>query len=66
MEKELVVEGLIKAKGFQDCIVTMSTDNVNVVVMDEDLSLEDAAQILNIIETETSFNAPQVVIIPYV
>ena len=49
MEKELVVEGLIKAKGFQDCIVTMSTDNVNVVVMDEDLSLEDAAQILNII-----------------
>lgn len=66
MEKELVVEGLIKAKGFKDCIVTMSTENVNIVVMDEDLTLEDAAQILNIVETETTFTAPQVVIIPYV
>ena len=66
MEKELVIEGLIKAKGFGDCIVTMSTDNVNIVVMDEELSLEEAAQILNIVETETSFTAPDVVIIPYV
>ena len=44
----------------------MSTENVNIVVMDEDLTLEDAAQILNIVETETTFTAPQVVIIPYV
>ena len=66
MEKELVLEGLIKAKGFEDCVVTMSTENVNIVVMDEDLTLEEAAQILNIIETETSFTAPDVVIIPYV
>ena len=66
MEKELVLEGLIKAKGFGDCIVTMSTDNVNIVVKDEELTLEEAAQILNIVETETSFTAPDVVIIPYV
>ena len=66
METELVLEGLIKAKGFKDCIVTMSTENVNIVVMDEDLTLEEAAQILNIVETETSFSAPDVVIIPYV
>ena len=32
----------------------------------EELSLEEAAQILNIVETETSFTAPDVVIIPYV
>ncbi len=66
METELVLEGLIKAKGFEDCIVTMSTENVNIVVMDEDLTLEEAAQILNIVETETTFTAPDVVIIPYV
>ena len=66
METELVLEGLIKAKGFEDCIVTMSTENVNIVVMDEDLTLEEAAQILNIVETETTFPAPDVVIIPYV
>ncbi len=66
MEKELVLEGLIKAKGFGDCIVTMSTENVNIVVKDDELTLEEAAQILNIVETETSFTAPDVVIIPYV
>ncbi len=66
MEMELVLEGLIKAKGFSDCIVTMSTENVNIVVMDTELTLEEAAQILNIIETETSYTAPDVVIIPYV
>ncbi len=66
MEKELVLEGLIKAKGFQDAVVTMSTENVNIVVMDEELTLEEAAQILNIVVTETSFTAPDVVIIPYV
>ena len=66
MEQELVIEGLIKAKGFDDCIVTMSTKNVNIVVNSAELSLEDAAQILNIIVSETSYTAPDVIIIPYV
>ena len=66
METELVLEGLIKAKGFEDCVVTMSTENVNVVVMDEELTLEESAQILDIIVSETDFTAPNVVIIPYV
>lgn len=65
METELVVEGLIKSKGFADCVVTISTDNVNVVVQDAELTLEESAQILNIIVTETSYTAPDVVIIPY-
>ena len=66
METELVFEGLIKSKGFQYCVVTMSTENVNVVVMDEEVSLEDAAQIMDIIVSETDFEAPDIVIIPYV
>ncbi len=66
METELVLEGLIKAKGFKDCVVTMSTENVNVVVMDEELTLEESAQILDIIVSETDYTAPNVVIIPYV
>ena len=66
METELVLEGLIKAKGFRDCVVTMSTENVNVVVMDEEVSLEDAAMIMDIIVSETEFEAPDIVIIPYV
>ena len=31
-ESELVLEGLIKAKGFEDAVVTISTANVNVIV----------------------------------
>src|SRR5690554_2148556 len=30
MEMELALEGLIKARGFEDCIVTISTENINV------------------------------------
>lgn len=66
MEVELALEGLIKAKGFEDCVVTISKDNVNVVVKDSELALDEAAQILDIIVGETDYTATDVVIIPYV
>ena len=66
METELSLEGLIKSKGFDDCVVTIGTDNVNVVVMDSELSLDEASQILNVITSETDYKASSVVIIPYV
>ena len=66
METELSLEGLIKSKGFDDCVVTIGTDNVNVVVKDSELSLEEASQILNVITSETEYKASSVVIIPYV
>jgi stage III sporulation protein AH len=66
METELVLESLIKAYGFGDCVVTISTNNVNIVVKDEELTTEEAAQILNIVVQETDYVAADVVIIPYV
>ena len=66
METELALEGLIKSKGFEDCVVTISSNNVNVVVQDNELTLDEAAQILNIIVSETDYTAQNVVIIPYV
>lgn len=66
METEMVLEGLIKARGFDDCVVTISTENVNIVVKNPELSLEEAAQILSIIVAETVYTAPNVYIIPYV
>lgn len=66
METELALEGLIKARGFKDAVVTITTENVNVVVEDTELTAEEAAQILDIIVTETSFTALDVVVIPYV
>ena len=66
METETVLEGLIKAYGFNDCIVTISNGNVNVVVHDAELTVEEAAQILSTIVSETEYTAKDVVIIPYV
>lgn len=65
METELVLEGLIKAKGFEDCVVTISTENVNIVVKSAEISAEQAAQILNIVVTETDYTALDVTVLPY-
>lgn len=65
MEKELQLETLIKSKGFEDAIVTMSESGVNVVVGASEVTAEQAAQILDIVQTETTFKAADVKIIPY-
>ncbi len=64
MEKELVVEGLIKAKGFEDCVVTISSDNVNAVVKADALTSAEANQILAIIQEQLGTNIENVKIIP--
>ena len=65
-ENELVLEGLIKAKGFEDAVVTISTANVNVIVKkDGEMDADDAAQILSIITEETGVTASKVIITPY-
>ncbi len=62
---ELVVENLIKAKGFEDAVVTMSTNNINVIVKQTELTSEQVAQILGVILDETKYTPSQVVVIPY-
>jgi len=65
METELVLEGLIRAKGYDDVIVTSSADNYNVLVKCADnLTSDEVAQILGIITQQTSANATNVKIIP--
>ena len=65
-ETELVLEGLIKAKGFEDAVVTISTANVNAIVKKNgELDAADAAQILSIITQETGVTASKVIITPY-
>ena len=65
IEKELVLESLIKAKGFEDAVVTMSTNNLNVIVKQAELSKEELAQILGTILQETEYTASQVYVVPY-
>lgn len=65
MEQELVVEGLIKAKGFEDCVVTISGSNVNAVVKSAaELTSTEVAQIVDIIQTQLSTSLENIKIIP--
>jgi len=64
MEMELKIEGLIKAKGYEDAIVTVQATSVNVVVKAISLSDKQAAEILDIVKTETNQPARNIKIMP--
>lgn len=61
MEKELVLEGLIKSAGFDDAVVTTTTENYNVIVKSgAELTSSDVAKILDIVVTEAKCKARNV------
>ncbi len=62
-EVEGTIEGLIKAKGFKDCMVYITDESVNVVVATEGLSTEQAAQINEIVISESGKVASAVKIV---
>lgn len=64
MESELVMEGLIKAKGFEDAIVTTSNTNINVIVKATELQSSQVAQIVAIVQEQTSKSIDNIKIIP--
>ena len=64
METELVTEGLIKAKGFEDGIVTSTTSNVKVVVKSAELTKSQVAQIVDIVKEQTGLAIDYIKIIP--
>lgn len=64
MEKELVVEGLIKAKGFDDCVVSITDSSINAVVKCADLTSSQVAQIVSIITSQLSVEIENIKIIP--
>ena len=64
MESELVMEGLIKAKGFEDAIVTTSNTNINVIVKAIELQSSQVAQIVAIVQEQTSKSIDNIKIIP--
>ncbi len=64
MEQEMLVEGMIKAKGFEDAVVTIHNGSVNVVVKEAEISSAQVAQILDIVCRETGESADNIKIIP--
>ena len=64
MEQELVVEGLIKAKGFTDCIISISDENVNAVVKTKTLNSTEVAQIVAVIQSQLATSIKNIKVIP--
>lgn len=66
MESELVMEGLIKSKGFTDVIVTNSQSNINVIVKCANATLESSqvSQIVSIVKEQTTKGIDNIKIIP--
>ncbi len=64
MEKELILEGLIAAAGYEDAIVTASDDNLNVMVKTNGFTADDASKILSLVVDEAEVPATNIKIIP--
>ena len=63
MQSELVMEGLIKGKGFDDCVVIFSSSLINVIVKGT-LERADVAQITAIVQEQTGKNIDYIKITP--
>lgn len=55
-EKEMIIENLIIAKGFEDALVFLTDDNVTVVVNANELNQQSVAQIQDIIMRKTNIS----------
>ena len=64
MDTEQRLESLIKALGFDDCLVTVGTENINVILKSDPLTDQEVAQVLDVVLTETKKEAGNVRIKP--
>lgn len=64
MEKELVTEGIIIGKGFDDVIVTQSSANVNVFVKSPELTKIEVASISEVVKEQLGVSIDKIIIIP--
>lgn len=65
-EKEMASEILLEAKGFEDVVVSISTDMVDVVVNAAELSDAQRAQIEDVIKRKTGIAAENIIISPVI
>lgn len=62
---EAKIEGLVVAKGFNDCVAYMNESGISIVVapVDQGLTATDVVKIKDIVLTETNFEAANVTVI---
>lgn len=61
-EREVLIENMIMAKGFEDAIVHLTEKTINIVVQSEKLSENDVAKIVDIIRRETDIGMDNIII----
>ena len=64
MKLELTMEGLIKAKGFADAIVSCTDSYINVIVKSETLEDAEVSQIVDVVQGQTQKDIDYIKIIP--
>lgn len=64
-EGEAALENVLKAKGFEECIVFLTSDTATVVVAAETLTDQQSAQIFDAVLTQTGFESGSVKIVTY-
>ena len=62
MEKELVLEGLIKGKGFEDCVISITDGSVKAIVKATELDKAQVAQITSILQEQLNTDIGNIVI----
>ena len=66
MEKELILENMVKSLGFSEAVVAVSSDsdNVNVFINSAELNYDTALSIYNMMKNETGIVAGNIIIMP--
>ena len=64
MESEMAMEGLIKAKGFEDVIISDMNNSITVIVKSAELNTSEVAQIVEVVQDQTNYDIENIKIIP--
>ena len=66
MERELILENMVKSLGFSDAVVSVSadSDNINVFINSSELNYDTALSIYNMMKNETGVVAGNIIIMP--
>ena len=66
MERELVLENMVKSLGFSDAVVSVSvdSDNVNVFINSSELTYDTALSIYNMLNEEMGIVSGNIIIMP--
>lgn len=59
-ETELAIEGLVKAKGFEEALAFLTDKDIKIVVSKDELSEQDMVKILDLVMGETDLHAPNI------